>query len=142
MGKRANFQPKAADRAIFAILALLHICNGVYLVGPWYLDDIGAEKAPLYSLFIDHDAVAAYGVLILLDGLFLAYAATAKVSWFNTKITANALLAGFLLRLYSLIGVFLTIDSWRPPSYLSHIATVCILGVMWILVRISERPTE
>jgi hypothetical protein len=142
MVKRSIFRPRTVDRAIFAILALLHICNGVYLVGPWYIQQDGAIKAPLYHLFSDSTAVAAYGLLLLIDGLFLLHCAFAEPSKKVTVILDNALIAGFLLRLYALVGVFLTLESWRPPSYLSHISTVFVLGAMWVWVRVSERTTR
>jgi len=92
-------------------------------------------------MFNSGDAVMTYGILVLVDGIALLYAAVGRgVNY--AKITGYALLAGFLLRLYSLIGVFLISQSWRPPSYLSHAASVLILAVYWIWVKVSERPIQ
>lgn len=138
-----DYRPRTIDRAIFAILGLLHIANGLYLVGPWYLDETESGKAPLISLFNSDEAVVIYGTLLLLDGVALLYTGLAKkYSRRYTKILSNALLFGFLLRLYALIGVLLIIDSWRPPSYLSQMASVSILAAYWIWVRVRARTTE
>lgn len=141
--KKGVFKPRLIDRFMFCILAVLHVANGVYLIGPWYLDtwDDGG-KAPLHSMFNSDLAVSIYGVCLLIDGLVLLYAAASRrANRFYTVITANALVVGFLLRLYSLIGTILVLESWRPPSYLSHIATVAMCGALWVWVRVHGRPT-
>lgn len=138
-----NYKPRAIDRAVFAILAFLHVANGVYLIGPWYLDETESGKAPLISMFNSDNAVSVYGVLLVLDGLLLIYASAGRGARKNyTRLVNSALLYGFVLRLYALIGVFLTIESWRPPSYLSHTASVLILGSYWVWVKVSARPTQ
>ena len=143
MGKVKNvYRPREIDRAIYAILAALHVANGLYLIGPWYLDVTDEGRAPLISLFNSSAAVIVYGSLLLVNGLMLTYAAAGKSSRLHTFITENGLLSGFLMRLYALIGVFLVATSWRPPSYLSHFATVLALGAYWLWVKVSVRPTE
>lgn len=135
------YQPRAIDRALFGILAGLHVLNGLYLVGPWYLTEGDMGGAPLFALFSSSTAVIAYGVLLFMDGLALIYASAGRgVNY--TRILSSALLAGFLLRLYALIGVFISLESWRPPAYLSHVATVCALGSYWLWVKFCVRPTE
>lgn len=141
--ERMKFRPRTVDRFIFCVLAILHIANGLYLVGPWYLEETASGKSPLLSLFNDDKAVAWYGFLLLIDGLFLLYAsASASTRRFYTRIVSGALLAGFLLRLYSLIGVLLTIESWRPPGYLSQMASVAFLGIYWVWVRVNARVIQ
>lgn len=138
-----TFRPRAIDRAVFAILATLHVVNGLYLIGPWYLDVTESGKAPLLTLFNSDKAVVIYGSVLLANGLVLLYAAAGKSAHrFYTRLTSGALLSGFLLRLYALIGVFLTVESWRPPSYLSHIATVTLLAAYWLWVRVYARPIQ
>jgi hypothetical protein len=139
--KSGRFRPRTVDRIIFAILALLFVFSGAYIVGPWHLEETVYGPAPLHVVFNDSEAVEIYGLLVLATGFFLLYSAFGKVSRHYARITANALLAGCLLRLYSLMGVLLTLDSWRPPSYLSLIAIVLITGAMWLWVKLSERPT-
>ena len=137
-----KYTPRAIDRAIFAILAVLHIANGLYLVGPWYLDETDSGKQPLINLFNSDTAVSVFGLLLLVDGLFLLYATAGRgARALYTRLVSGALLSGFALRLYSLIGVLITIDSWRPPSYLSQTASVFILGAYWVWVRVSARPS-
>lgn len=138
-----EYRPRAIDRAIFAILAVLHIANGLYLIGPWYLDNDEAGKRPLANLFNSDLAVGIFGALLLIDGLFLLYATFGRGERrIYTRLVSGALLSGFALRLYSLIGVLLTVESWRPPSYLSQTATVFILGAYWVWVRVSARPPK
>lgn len=130
-----DYRPRPIDRTIFAVLAALHIANGLYLVGPWYLDMTGSGQAALITMFNSVDAVKFYGIALLLDGLALIYASAGRGARLYTQIVSGALLGGFLLRLYALIGVFITSESWRPPGYLSHAATVVMLGAYWIWVR-------
>lgn len=142
--KREAFQPRLIDRVIFGILAVLHTMNGIYLVGPWYLDQWDeAGKAPLANVFNSGLAVAAYGFFLLLNGLLLLWATAAQSERkMYIPILSTVLLTGFLLRLYSLIGVIIVLESWRPPSYLSHLATVVLCGAMWVYVRVSRRTIQ
>ena len=132
------YRPRGIDRALFAILAALYVANGLYLVGPWYLDQNDGSQ-PLLTVFTNGWAVATYGVLLIVDGLALAYTAASGVGRVHSFITQNALLVGFLLRLYALIGVLMVAESWRPPSYLGHMATVAALGTYWVWVKVSVR---
>lgn len=142
--KRGDFRPRGIDRAILAVLAVLNMASGVYLSSPFYLDtwdEVG--KSPLINLFNSNTAVIIYGAILVLDGVALLYSAAAKhTSRFYTTITSNALLVGFLVRLFSFIGVALALNSWRPPTYLSHLATVFILGAYWVWVKVSGRTTQ
>lgn len=139
--KRGVYTPRTIDRAVFAVLAALHMLNGLYLVGPWYLVENSDGKAPLFALFDSSTAVIAYGVLLFLNGLALLYGAAGKGKNY-TGILSTALLSGFLLRFYALIGVFIALEEWRPPFYLSHMATVILLASYWLWVRVCVRPTE
>lgn len=138
------FKPSPIDRAIFGILAVLHMASGVYLSSPFYLDtwdEVG--KAPLANLFNSDTAVVIYGVLLFLNGIALLYSASGKsATRFYTRITSAALLSGFLMRLYSFIGVAIALESWRPPSYLSHLATVFILGAYWVWIKVNGRTVQ
>lgn len=141
---RGAFQPRTIDRAIFAILAVLHMASGLYLSSPWYLDTWDeATKAPLANLFNSNSSVVVYGVLLFLNGLALLYSTAGKHTHrFYVRITSTALLSGFLMRLYSFIGVGVALESWRPPSYLSHLATVLMLGAYWVYVKVNGRPIQ
>lgn len=142
--ERGAFRPRIIDRAMFAILACLHVASGMYLSGPWYLDtwDEGG-KAPLANAFNSDTAVVIYGVLLFLNGLVLLYASAGdSINRWYGRITSTALLTGFLMRLYSLIGVAIALESWRPPNYLSHLATVFILGSYWVWVRVNDRTIQ
>lgn len=143
-GKRRvtrKYHPRGIDRILFGILALLHVANGLYLVGPWYLDEWeDAGAAPLQNLFNSDLAVVIYGAFLLINGLFLVYGALGKsVKRWYSSILSITLLSGFLVRLYSFIGVVLVLESWRPPAYLSHFATVIVLGAYWVWMRVERR---
>ena len=131
---------------MFGILGVLCVTSATYVVGPWYLDewdDTVGGKPPLYSIFQADAPVMLYGVALLACGLLLIYASAGRSTRrFYTQITSWALLGGFLLRLYSLIGVLLALETWRPPNYLSHLATVVALGAYWVWVRVSIRTFQ
>lgn len=141
--EKGTFTPRKIDRIVFAILSTLFLFGGLYVVGPWYLESTKKGESPLIRLLSNELAVGGYGYAIMLVGLLLVYAAVGKSTHqFYTPIVSFALLAGFLLRLYSLFGVVMTLESWRPPGYLSHTATVLILGAYWVWVRVSERTIQ
>lgn len=144
MGKaRGVYKPRTIDRAVFAILAAVMTLSGLYVLGPWYLEVDEGNTAPLYHLFDDVTAVRIFGVLILITGLFLFWCSWAKGNAaLYTTILTYTLLCGFILRLYSMIGVALALDSWRPPGYLSMFATVFILGAYWVWVKVNVRLAE
>lgn len=123
---------------------MLHMANGLYLSSPFYLDNWDVVgKSPLVNLFSNSSAVLVYGVLLFLNGVSLLYVTAGKsTSRYYTRITNHALLGGFLLRLFSLIGVFLTLETWRPPTYLSHVTTVLLLGAYWVWVKVSVRTIQ
>lgn len=138
------FKPTPIDRAVFGILAALHMANGLYLSSPFYLDtwDEGG-KAPLANLFNSNTAVVIYGVLLFLNGLVLLFSASARGGTMRyTRITSTALLTGFLMRLYSFIGILITLESWRPPSYLSHLAMLFITAAYWVWIRVNGRTVQ
>lgn len=120
------------------------MASGLYLSSPWYLDTWDeVNKAPLTNLFNSNIAVVIYGVILFTNGVALLYSAAGNSAHrFYTQITSTALLTGFLMRLYSFIGVIIALDSWRPPSYLSHLAIVFILGAYWVAVRVNDRTVQ
>ncbi len=132
------FSLRPIDRAVIVIIAVLLMVTGLYLVGPWYITVTDTGKSPLYKLLQDGTVLTAYGVLLILDGVALIYSVINN----KTSILTNALLTGFLLRLYALIGVLVTQESWLPPSYLSLAATVFITGSYWVWIRVNERPIK
>lgn len=142
-GKIKVFVPRSIDRAIFAILAALHVANGAYLIGPWYLDEYESGKAPLYDMFNSDLAVSTYGAVLFLNGVVLLTLSCVRHTHKHyAAVLGITLLTGFLMRLYAFIAVLMIVESWRPPSYLSHLASVGILGSYWVWVRLSGRPTK
>jgi hypothetical protein len=136
------YRPRSVDRAVYAILAAVCITNGGYVVGPWYLhsDNEGA-RAPLIALFNNPQLVNIFGFILIGVGIALTYAtASAGGSRKYTNVLSYSLLLAFLLRLYSFIGVVMTLESWRPPNYTSHAATVLITGAFWVWVKVNDRP--
>lgn len=138
------FKPSPIDRAVLGILAVLHMTTGLYLSSPFYLDSWdGVNETPLTNLFNSDTVVVVYGVLLFLNGLTLLYSTARRgATVIYTKITSGALLSGFLMQLYSFIGVTITLESWRPPSYLSHLAVVFMLGAYWVWVRVNGRTIQ
>lgn len=141
---KGAYRPRAIDRVVFGVLATLVFASGFYLVGPWYLSAaLDGSKAPIINLLDNATAVRVFGVFLVLDGLALFYASAGRSAHrLYTSIVSYALLGGFLLRLYSLIGVIMTLESWRPPTYLSHALTVILFGSYWVWVKVNVRPTQ
>lgn len=133
-----TFVPRLLDRALFAIFGVLHVALGAYSAGPWYLEITEGRASPLLNLWNAPVAVMLYGSFLLIDGIVLLVIAARNPSRTLTIVTAYALLGGFLLRLYSFIGTVLVLDSFLPPQYLSHLATVFALGALWVYVKVNS----
>lgn len=133
---------RTIDTAILRIIAFLHVCNGLYLIGPWYIrTNPEGDASPVYSLFNSHWSVVVFGILIMVSGFLLWYSVGPRNK--SDKFLSNTLIVGFGLRLYSLVGVLLTIKSFLPPSYLSQAAAIAVLGAYWLWVKyLVERPTQ
>lgn len=141
--KRGVYKPTFIDRVMFGIMAAVCIAAGSYAAGPWYLDKNNGDNAPLISLFIDSQVLFAYGIAVVVVGFALIYACVGRsTNRMYTTITSIALLTGFLLRLYSLIGVMITLETWRPPSYITQIAFVLVMGSYWLWVSFNARPSR
>lgn len=143
---RGDYEPRVINRVLFGILGVLCTSSALYVIGPWYLDEweetVGG-KSPLYSIFQADTPIMIYGFALLVSGLLIIYASAGRSAHrYYTQIISWALLGGFLLRLYSLIGVVISLESWRPPSYLSQLATVVMLGAYWVWVRVSIRTIQ
>lgn len=139
--RKVDYRPRIIDRAVFGLLAALHILSALYLVGPWYLETGDLGKSPLMNLFENPTAVIVYGVFVFMTGIGLLYATAANGKHYTT-ILSYSLLVGFLLRLYALIGVIASLDSWRPPSYLSQSVIVLLMAAYWLWVKYCVRPIQ
>ena len=139
-----GYRLTAIDRAVILILSFVCVVNGVYLIGPWYLEvRRDGDAAPLYSLFNSEAAVSVYGALLLVVSSILIFLSfRMKTTAASTRVLAAALLGGFLLRLYSTIGALLATESWRPPTYISQVATVFLFGAYWLWVKVNGKPTK
>lgn len=139
-GKRV-YRPRIIDRVMFGILSGLHVAGGCYLVGPWYLPITSGIESPLYSIFNHLGPIRVFGVLLLLNALGLAYATFGKGRHY-TGILLVSLFSAFLIRFYTLMGTFISIESWRPPTYLSNIGLVLIFGAYWVWVKVDARTIQ
>lgn len=138
-----NFIPTPFERFVLVILGSLIGFGGLYVIGPWRLDEYADERSPLLIAFNNSDAVVVLGAVLIANGLAIMWTAFAKAARKGyTRLLSNLLLAGFLLRLYSLIAVLMVTESWRPPSYLSSAAIVVMLGAFWIWVNVNARPPK
>lgn len=142
--KTGKFVPRGIDRIVFALLGAVCLSSSAYVVGPWYLEiRVDGDEAPLFNLFNDTRVVLAYGMSlgVVSLGLFFAALISHRIKGYTTILLAS-LLSGFLLRLYDLISVFMALESWRPPTYISQAATIVILGSYWVWVRVYARTPE
>lgn len=138
--KDKNFL-RSIDRAVLGIIGLLILINSIYLIGPWYIDTYPeGEKAPLHTLFVHDEVVVAYGAIMLVDASLLLWGVYSKFN--RVAVLSWALLTAFLMRLYAIIGIFIVLDEWLPPSYLPLVSTVMITGAYYIWVQHRGKPAK
>lgn len=131
---------RSIDKAVIAIMGLVLLSYGLYIIGPWYLTTIDNSRSPLTVLFEGTIAVKLYGWFLLIDSIGLLYGIRAHPA--RSAILSYSLLSAFLLRMYALTGTLLLLPSWRPLSWAAGLALVAVLGSYYIWIRISERTTE
>jgi len=142
---KGAYQPRIIDRVVYAALAVVCIISGGYAVGPWYLevDESGAPAPTIASLFNNPELVNIFGFMVIVVGFGLLYGAFAKApNRRYTHILSYSLLLAFLLRLYSLIGAIVVLESWKPPNFINPAALVVVLGGYWLWVKVNDRPTQ
>lgn len=135
--KKREIRLRSVDRWVIGLLATILVASGVYLAGPWYMVQPNGSTGPVLYLVQSVWTVHAIGVAEILTG-FILFATVTRDRLMNTAFLANALLAAFLIRLFTLYGTLFTLKEWLPPSYISAIATVAMSGVYWIWVRRHE----
>lgn len=138
-----HYRPNGLERALFGLVGALHTLIGLYAVGPLYVHQEKSSAAPtLYTLVASDNAVRFYGAILLLSGLGLLWAAFAKSTnkgYF--AVVTNALFIGFLVRFYAQLGTLILSESWRPPTWLSPMATIILTGTLYVWIRLRERFT-
>lgn len=135
MNRRIRLRP--IDRWIIGLLAALVAASGLYLVGPWYLETKpDGDPNPVFYLVNNVYVVKGIGAGMIIAAGFMGWAARAGVA--RVKVLSSALFAAFLLRLFTLMGTLLTIESWRPPGYLSPLFTVLLSGALWVWVKVGD----
>lgn len=124
---------RAIDRTVLGTVGLLVLLNGIYLSGPWYLPaDPNGSPAPLYYLLNEHVWIS--GVLHIIFGAGIIV----NLVWEPFASLLHWMILGaFLVRLYSLMGVY-NVSPLLPPGYLSHTVTVVLLGAYWLYVRYAR----
>lgn len=131
---------RSIDRYVIGLLAALLAASGLYLAGPWYLTEQTGGQSPIYAMFQSTVGTAIFGVIYIINGIALAWC-VAQRGPVVKPFLACALFTGFLMRLYTLIGAILVLESWRPPNYLSALALVFAFGGYWVWVMGNEGTT-
>jgi hypothetical protein len=132
---------RSIDRYIISVLAALMAASGLYLAGPWYLVETNGNPSPLFALLSNTVGITIYGILCVVSGLVLGWFAHRRAP-VRVQHLSLALLTVFLLRFYSLMGTLLTLESWRPPGYLSPLVIVLIIGGYWLWVVRNVQGTS
>lgn len=118
------------------MVSLVLIFSGIYIVGPWYIPVVDGMNQPVHNMFNGNTA-RIFGGLQLIVGLVLCvwtFLRTGKQAWIDFII-----FLAFTIRLFTTIGVFIALDGkWLPPSYLSQVAIVGILGAYWLYLKKRE----
>lgn len=134
MKKEIRLRP--IDRWVIGLLAAVMAVGGLYLAGPWYLEFDNGKQGAVYYLTHNIYSVKVVGLAMLATAAGMIYSIRTEVA--RSLLLSSSLLAAFLLRTYTLIGSLLTLESWRPPNYISPLFTVALAGVLWIWVRRHE----
>jgi|SRR6478609_6757022 len=125
------------DRAVLFIVSLVLFSSGLYLAGPWYIPVLNDAEQPVYRLFASENYVVVFGIIQLIVGVALG--ACALVKSVPRGVMSAIVFTAFVVRLYSTIGVLIAQDGkFLPPSYLSQVAVVLILGAYWLYVKNRE----
>jgi len=120
------------------IIAIVSIVGGLYVMSPllqYSTAQFGAGG--LAQTIANPTGIAIYGILFFASGALLM----AGLIWDKKSWRAYGLLANIMLRIYSLIGTWLTVG-FLPLSWLSNLAVILISIVVYFAVRWEQKSRE
>lgn len=126
------------DRVFLVFISIINMLTGIYICGPWHIDEIADQKHFMYQLFYYQPLISLYGIVLVVASATLGLIVMSKVYcfWYTFAITA-LLKTIFMLKLFSFVGLLISMESWRPPTYLYHLPMLVILGGYWIWLTID-----
>ena len=117
------------------IIAIVSIVGGLYVMSPLLSYSTAAFGAGALAQTIANPVgIFIFGFLFFASGALLA----AGLIWDKKTWRAYGLFANILLRIYSLIGTWLTVG-FLPLSWLSNLAVVLIAIVVYLAVRWEQK---
>jgi hypothetical protein len=117
------------------IISIVSIVGGLYVMSPllnYSSANFGAGA--LAQTIANPTGIFIFGFLFFASGALLA----AGLIWDKKSWRAYGLFANILLRVYSLIGTWLTIG-FLPLSWLSNFALILIAIVVYLAVRWEQK---
>jgi hypothetical protein len=120
------------------IIAIVSIVGGLYVMSPLLNYSTAAFGAGALAQTIANPiGIFTFGLLFTASGALLV----AGLIWNKKTWRAYGLLANIALRIYSLIGTWLTVG-FLPLSWLSNLAVILIAIVVYLAVRWEHRKEE
>jgi hypothetical protein len=120
------------------IISLTSIVGGLYVMSPLLtLSTANYGAGALAQTIANPTGIFIFGFLFFASGALLA----AGLIWDKKTWRAYGLFANILLRIYSLIGTWLTVG-FLPLSWLSNLAVILIAIVVYLAVRWEQKTKE
>lgn len=120
------------------IIAIVSIAGGIYVMSPLLVYSTTNFGAGALAQTIANPAgIFIFGLLFFASGALIVVG----LIWDKKTLRAYGLFANILLRIYSLIGTWLTVG-FLPLSWLSNFALIMIAIVVYLAVRWEQKKVE
>jgi hypothetical protein len=135
---RFDSQNRSPLKVIKWIISIVSIVGGLYVMSPLLVYSTATFGAGALSQTIANPVgIFTFGLLFFASGALLAVG----LIWDKKTLRAYGLFANILLRIYSLIGTWLTVG-FLPLSWLSNFALIMIAIVVYLAVRWEQKKEE
>lgn len=132
---RFDDRKRSPLKVIKWIIAIVSIIGGLYVMSPLLTYSSATFGAgALAQTIANPTGIFIFGFLFFASGALLA----AGLVWDKKSWRAYGLFANILLRIYSLIGTWLTIG-FLPLTWLSNFALILIAIVVYLAVRWEQK---
>lgn len=132
---RFDDRKRSPLKVIKWIIAIVSIIGGLYVMSPLLTYSSATFGAgALAQTIANPTGIFIFGFLFSASGALLA----AGLVWDKKSWRAYGLFANILLRIYSLIGTWLTIG-FLPLTWLSNFALILIAIVVYLAVRWEQK---
>jgi len=135
---RFDNRKRSPIKVIKWIISLTSMVGGLYVMSPLLtLSTVKYGAGALAQTIANPTGIFIFGFLFFASGALLAVG----LIWDKKTLRAYGLLANILLRIYSLIGTWLTVG-FLPLSWLSNLAVILIAIVVYLAVRWEQKNKE